>query len=158
MTDTTEPPILPEVITFGALRDTVIEAVGFDLGHPYVEDCWLPVLGPTAVLLLRHVGRHVTPEAPYPVLSLELAHALGLSGDRISLAVLARTLGRIERYGFGRWLTWTGGARTFGVYVAVPPLPARRWRRVPAMAQAAHARHLQERTAALAHEAAVAHP
>lgn len=30
-----------------------IRQVGFSLDHPYVEQCWTPVLGPTSVLLLR---------------------------------------------------------------------------------------------------------
>lgn len=31
---------------------------GFPLLHPYIEQVWLPLIGPSSVLLLRHVGRH----------------------------------------------------------------------------------------------------
>jgi hypothetical protein len=150
----------PGPIIFTALRDPVIEAVGFYPTHRYVEECWLPLLGPTAVLLLRHVGYVLGPEAPYTITVDELRRVLGLgSQQKVRLA-----LNRLEKLGLGKWLWHDGrnpnvpGCSCFGLWLAVPPLTTYRVRRLPDTAVRAHRHHTERSTAALGNAAAVAHP
>ena len=68
-------------------------------GH-YVERFWLPVLGPTATLLLRRIATDHTPSSPHHHRYLsfpldELAAGLGLGSGT---AKLRRTLHRLVRY------------------------------------------------------------
>ncbi len=48
--------LLRPEITVKPWVDPVVEAHGFSPRSPYVETCWLPVLGPTATWLYRRLG------------------------------------------------------------------------------------------------------
>ena len=64
-----------------AWDDPVVESSGFDALSPYVELFWLPVLGPSATLLLRRLatGLRAKPEG-FDLQLDEAAQALGLGG------------------------------------------------------------------------------
>lgn len=141
-------------IAFLALRDDTVEHVGFAPTHRYVEDCWLPFIGATATLLLRHVGHRLGPDEPLRYDQRELAHVLGVRSPSKVRAALTR----LERHHLGKWLSEPGPECLYGMWLAVPPLVWWRSRRLPATALAAHRHWTDERTAALAHAAAVAHP
>lgn len=66
----------------------------------YVEYCWLPVLGPSTAWLYRHLAQTVTTHPKgvlVDLLELALDHGLGHSTGRHG--VLARSLGRMVRFG-----------------------------------------------------------
>ena len=47
---------MPATLTIQPWPDPVIDTVGHDPRSAYVETFWLPTLGPTALLLLRHLA------------------------------------------------------------------------------------------------------
>lgn len=67
---------------------------------PYVEYCWLPVLGPSTTWLYRHLGQLVTAHPRGVLVDLEelaLDHGLGHTTGRNG--PLTRSLGRLVRFG-----------------------------------------------------------
>jgi hypothetical protein len=47
---------MPTTLTIRPWTDPVIDTLGYDPRSRYVETFWLPTLGPTALLLLRHLA------------------------------------------------------------------------------------------------------
>ena len=47
---------MPATLTIQPWPDPVIDTLGYDPRSRYVETFWLPTLGPTALLLLRHLA------------------------------------------------------------------------------------------------------
>ena len=70
------------------------EHVGAPVLGPYFETFWLPVAGPTAMVLQRHLVRNLPPgpDDAYIVDAEHLAPAMG-----VSVKVLMRTLDRMVR-------------------------------------------------------------
>lgn len=77
----------------------------FPLEHPYVEDFWMSILGPTAVAILRHVGRNEHTYAdPGTTLDIEeLSVSFGLKNSTGRWSPLVRTLDRLSHFGVGQW-------------------------------------------------------
>ena len=77
-----------------------VHRAGFGLDHPYIEQCWAPLLGPTSTLLLRrlpvlwHEHEHVEIEIG------ELARSLGLGASTGRHGSLQHTLDRLVRFRF----------------------------------------------------------
>jgi hypothetical protein len=135
-----------ETITVVPWPDAVIDAVGHHPCSPYVENFWLPVLGPSTTFLMRHL-----------VTSLEAA-ADG-DGFELPLAVTARRLGLGEKGGrHGPFLRSVARLvqfelaeldeadehTTLAVRRRVPPLNRRQVVRLPELLQAAHVRWQEE--------------
>lgn len=93
--------------------------VGHELRSDYVERYWLPTLGPTAYVVLRHCAARLDASPHGATTTLEaVAELVGVGSGRHQ--PLVRALRRLERFGFVR---------------AVGPLPALAVRRhLPAVA------------------------
>ena len=107
-----------------------VHRAGFPLEHPYVEQCWTPILGPSSVLLLRraaYLWREQTPAQVDPQRS-----------------PLARTIQRVVRFRFAQWSEPT----SLAIYSEVRPLRERELERVPEWCARQHevllTRHLDE--------------
>jgi hypothetical protein len=82
--------------------DAALDRVGFPLDHPYIENVWLPVLGPTSVLMLRRAGSLLAENPNGVRLDLmELSRSFGL-GPKPDVeevgrhAPIRRTLDRVR--------------------------------------------------------------
>ena len=84
------------------LVDPTLERVGFPLEHPYLEQVWLSVVGPTSVLALRHLGRQLEAHPEGVTVDLvDLSRTLGLQA-KDSVDLLLR-LGLLQREGRGKY-------------------------------------------------------
>jgi hypothetical protein len=97
--------------------DPVVESVGFDPRSPYVETCWLPILGPTATWLYRRLGSWVN-ESATVVDTTDLAVSLGLGEGLGRNSMLAKGVGRLAVFGAAEWR-----GDTYAVRRALAPLP-----------------------------------
>jgi hypothetical protein len=120
-----------------AWEDPVVESTGVDALGPYVEAFWLPVLGPSATLLLRRLaaGLRASPHG-YDLELEETARALGLGGVGGRRSPFRRAILRCARYGIARHQ----GLDRLAVRRWLTPLPERHLRRLPPSLQAQHLR------------------
>jgi len=69
---------------------------------PYCETFWLPIIGPTALLLIRQLTRHHENNPGQPIPTVHIAQSLGL-GQRIDRSSrLADIIARVEMFKFAR--------------------------------------------------------
>lgn len=115
--------------------DPVIDTLGHDPRGPYPERFWLPTLGPTALLLVRHIAYRFDRAPDGFTLDLaETSRCLGL-GERLGRnSPLARSLGRIIQFD----LAVQPDGETMAVRRNVPPINRRHVRRLPPSAQEEH--------------------
>ncbi len=107
-----------------------------DTRSRYAERCWLPLLGPSTLLLLRFATEtllHCPHGAPVPF--DDVASALGLGGRNGDGGPLRRTIARAEAFAMAR----SGANGTLSVRVTVPELSPRQLLRSPAAVRDAHA-------------------
>lgn len=104
-----------------------VHRAGFPLDHPYLEQCWSPILGPSSVLLLRHTAQLWRDSDPAVVDSADLAQQIGLGKGRGTHSPLGHTLSRIVRFRFAQW----SAPGVLDVYTEVRPLRERDLGRVP---------------------------
>jgi hypothetical protein len=115
--------------------DPVIDVLGHDPRSWYAETFWLPTLGPTSLLLLRHLADRFerTPDGiDLPV--AETAAALGLGAREGQHSPLMRTLHRLQQFD----LACADGDERVAVRRVLPPVHRRHVRRLPAALQAQH--------------------
>lgn len=113
--------------------------VGFELGHPYVEQVSAGIIGPTSVLLLRRLPLLWRQQEPARVQAGELARSLGLGSHTTSSpSRLWRTIERLRQFGFAR----QGPDGAVEVFAQVPALTPRQVARLPEWSQEAHHRLL----------------
>jgi hypothetical protein len=118
-----------------------VRQVGFDLDHPYVEQCSVTVVGPSCTLLLRRLPVLWREGEPAVVNPSDLSRSLGLSGNTTSSANrLWRTIERLTQFGFAK----RSPDASLEVYTQVAPLTPRALARVPDWSQRAHHRLLGE--------------
>jgi hypothetical protein len=130
----------------GAIRvlpwpDPVLDAIGHDPRSWYVETFWLPTLGPTALLLLRHLAdrfEHHPKGVDLPV--ADTAAALGLGPREGQQSPLIRSLTRLQQFE----LACSDGDATIAVRRTLPPVHRRHVRRLPTGLQARHAEWVEE--------------
>jgi hypothetical protein len=108
------------------------EGPTFGARSDYVEQCWLPLLGPSSVLLLRLLDTIVT-ETPTTMSLHELAQRIGISDS-----AARRTLLRLKNF---RHLALLNDG-SVGIRTQLPALAPGQVRRLPATAEAMHHRHL----------------
>jgi hypothetical protein len=126
---------MPSTVTITPWPDPVIDTLGFDPRSLYVETFWLPTLGPTSVLLLRHLAVRLDREPRGFELALaDTSQALGLGAREGSSSPLVRTLARLVQFD----LACDDGRGTYAVRRHVPPVNRRHVRRLPVALQAAH--------------------
>jgi hypothetical protein len=124
-----------ETIRILPWSDPVIDTLGHDPRSPYPERFWLPTLGPTALLLLRHLAyRFDRSPAGFSLDLAETSRCLGL-GERCGRSSpLARSLSRIVQFD----LAAQEDESTLAVRRHIPPVNLRHVRRLPPSAQAEH--------------------
>lgn len=126
---------------------TQIRNVSFDLEHPYVEQCWSAVIGPSSVLLLRRLPALWSAEVPAVVDAAESARSLGLGSSTSPTSHLHNTLGRLTYF---RLAERSPDGSGLDVYCQVPALSPRQLAQVPWMTREAHERIFDEHLRTLA--------
>jgi hypothetical protein len=124
-----------ETIRILPWSDPVVDTLGHDPRSPYPERFWLPTLGPTALLLLRHVA-HRFDRCPdgFTLDLAETSRCLGLGERQGRNSPVARSLARIVQFD----LAAHGEEGTLAVRRHVPPINRRHVRRLPPSAQEEH--------------------
>jgi hypothetical protein len=119
---------------------------------PYLEWCWLPVVGPSTVALVRHVA-DLTAESGEARLPLnDLSRLLGLGAADVPSRnnKLVRTLARAEQFGLAFTSPGVPGEQvTFGIHDHVALVPARLLERLPEVARQRHAAAVEAANEAL---------
>ena len=70
---------MPATLLIKPWHDPVLDTLGHDPRSRYVEQFWLPTLGPTALLLLRHLADRFDRDPDGIELTVvDTSHALGL--------------------------------------------------------------------------------
>jgi hypothetical protein len=85
--------------------DPVVEAEGYTPLHPYVEFFWLPILGPSATVLLWRLQFELRVEPDGCAVNLdELSRDLGLGTSESKHAPLPRAIARLVHFGLAKRL------------------------------------------------------
>ncbi len=120
---------LPDSVMVSALRDPVVEPIGYAPDSSEVTRLWTPLLGPAAVALYRSLAS-VTPSdpgtPPSSVATGAVARSLGLS-QRKARIVLSKAIHRLDYFDFV-----SAALPDVAVRLVAPPLPRRLVSRVPA--------------------------
>lgn len=90
---------------------------GFALHDPYLELCWMSVIGPSAAAFLRRMPLLWQSQAPARVPAGELASSLGID----SRPGIERTIRRLVQFGLAK----QPAALEVAVFTTVAPLPPR---------------------------------
>jgi hypothetical protein len=114
-------------------EDPVVEALGHDVRSLYAETFWLPVIGPSALWMLRRLSGLDGVEVGLTVLSREL----GLGASYARHAPVTRTVARLICFGLAAPVPWPEGDH-LAVRVALPPLTRRQLARLPDHLQLRH--------------------
>ncbi len=129
------PSSLQEYLRIVAWEDPVVEATGMDPRSSYVETFWLPVLGPSATWLVRHLadGLDAVPDG-FDLCLEDEARRLGLGGLGSRHSPFQRAILRCARYGLARHT----GPGTLAVRRRISPVPRRHVLRFPDSLRAEH--------------------
>jgi hypothetical protein len=129
---------VPTTLTIVPWPDPTIETLGHDPRSRYAETFWLPILGPTALLLLRHLAVRFD-ETPVGVelRVAETSQALGVGNREGSTSPILRTLARLEQFGLA---CADPLSPTIAVRRQLPPVTRRQLGRLPMATQHQHAR------------------
>lgn len=138
----------PEVIELHAVPHPVapVRQAGFALDHPYLEQCWSPVIGPTSTLLLRRCAWLWQEAEPARIATAELAAQLGLGKGTGSSSPLWHTVERIVRFRFATMDT----PGQLEIFTEVPPVMERHLDRLPPWCRRQHDRLLGQHLDGLA--------
>jgi hypothetical protein len=131
-----------------------VQRAGFPLDHPYVEQCWTSMLGPSGVLFLRRMPELWRQGTTVGVEVEALARSLGLGAAKGRRSAMWRTMDRLCNMRFAQW----GGEQELEVYTEVRPLTARQLERVPELVRDTHERLLGEHLDRLATPLATPQP
>lgn len=131
------------VLTFSPVHhpDPKVQRAGFDLRDPYVEQCWTPVVGPSATLLLRRFPTLWVERTPARLHAKELSRSLGIGEGTGPNSRLSATMDRLVRFGLARA---RGAGDDFEVYLEVNPLRPRQLARLPEWTRTTHEHLLAE--------------
>ena len=119
----------------------MVRVCGIEPTDPYLEWCWLPVVGPSTVALVRHVAdlTSSTGEAHVPLNDLGRQLGLGAVDVPSRNNKLVRTLGRAEQFGLAfTSMGVPGGSMTFGIHNELALVPTRLLQRLPELARQRH--------------------
>jgi hypothetical protein len=129
---------VPTTLTIVPWPEPVLDTLGHDPRSLYVETFWLPVLGPTALLLLRHLAtRFDQTPAGVELRVAETSQALGLGNRAGSSSPILRTLARLEQFEVA---CADPLSPTIAVRRHLPPVTRRQLGRLPMAVQRQHAR------------------
>jgi hypothetical protein len=136
---------MPAAFRIVPWSDPLLDTVGHDPRSLYAETFWLPVVGPTALLLLRHLaGRFDDSPSGVELPVAETSRALGIGNRDGSSSPIVRTLLRLEQFDLA---CSDPTAPTIAVRRNLPPLNRRHLRRLPSGVQARHAHWAEARLA-----------
>jgi hypothetical protein len=125
-----------ETIHIQPWPDPVIDTLGHDPRAPYPERFWLPTLGPTALLLLRHIAdRFDRCPHGFTLCLAETSRCLGLGERDGRSSPLARSLGRLVQFDLA---ANDDEGTALAVRRHVPPINRRHVRRLPPSLQDEH--------------------
>lgn len=127
---------MPATLLIRPWPDPIIDTLGHDPRSLYVETFWLPTLGPTALLLLRHLaGRFDERPEGVELTVATTSQALGLGHRDGNSSPILRTLTRLGQFD----LACDDGRGTVAVRRNLPPVNRRHIGRLPSDLQIAHA-------------------
>jgi hypothetical protein len=130
----------------------MVRACGIEPTDPYLEWCWLPVVGPSTVALVRHVADLTSPTGEARIPLSDLGRLLGLGAVDVPSRnnKLVRTLGRAEQFGLGfTSIGVPGESVTFGIHNELALVPFRLLERLPDVARQRHVVALEAANEAL---------
>lgn len=141
-------PSAPDLVGLEAVNilpwlDAAMDDVGFDARSEYAEAFWLPILGPSTLLLLRNIAQRF--EAEPDGLTLHIAataDALGIGSRAGRNSAFHRSINRIVTFGMAR----TIDDNTIAVRRMLPQLHSGQVRRLSASRRRKHDRFINERT------------
>ena len=120
---------MPATLLIKPWHDPVVDTLGHDPRSRYVEQFWLPTLGPTALLLLRHLADRFDRDPEGVELTVvDTSHALGLGQREGSASPIVRTLRRLTQFDLA---CEDPMSDTVAVRRNVPPVNTRHLRRLP---------------------------
>ena len=136
-----DPEIHDPLVIHAAVHPSApVERFGFPLDHPYVDQCLLPLLGPSSVTVLQRLPDLWKLAHPFETTFRDFGQALGLRPHN-----LARTFQRMTKFGFAA----QPAPGSLDVYARCAPLTDRMLARVPPWLQATHHRMLDDHLAEL---------
>jgi hypothetical protein len=135
-----QPAELAAELTVVRYPHQVTEGHTFCPDHPYPELVWLPLIGPSTLLLWRCLARAVLHAGDTPVTlpTVELLAGVGLGTALSSHAPGARTIARMIAFDLAQRADRHG--RLLAVRTAVYPVPQHRLDRLPRPAREYHRR------------------
>ena len=126
---------MPALVRITPWPDPVLDALGHDPRSWYAETFWLPTLGPTALLLLRHLADRFDEHPGGLTLPVaDTAAALGLGPRDGDQSPLVRSLHRLQQFE----LAHAHEPEVISVRRTLPPIHRRHVRRLPVAVQARH--------------------
>ncbi len=139
---------MPTTLTIVPWIDPIIDTIGHDPRSRYAETFWLPTLGPTSLLLLRHLADRFDQSFGSPrgieLRVTDASRALGVGDREGNTSPIVRTLGRLEQFDLARSEDREGW---IAVRRNLPPLARRHLQRLPLSLQALHRDWITERHA-----------
>lgn len=112
--------------------DPVVEAVGHDPRSGYAHEFWLPMLGPSAMLVTRKLlERLEAAGGPCQVDTAELALSVGLGAGAGRNSRIASTLGRLAGFGLAHIGRAADGTTAVVLRTAWAPLTRSQALRLP---------------------------
>ena len=122
---------MPALVRITPWPDPVLDALGHDPRSWYAETFWLPTLGPTALLLLRHLADRFEEQPGGLTLPIaDTAAALGLGPREGEQSPLVRSLKRLQQFE----LAMVNEPDAIAVRRTLPPIHRRHVRRLPVAA------------------------
>jgi hypothetical protein len=130
-----DTPEIPDTLHIVAWVDPVVDTLGYDPRSWYVEQFWLPVVGPTSAWFLRRIAAGLDDEPGGFELNLDdTARALGLGGREGRHSPFQRALHRCVSFKLAR----PHGPGALSVRRRLPPLTLQRLHRLPSTVQKLH--------------------
>ena len=125
-----------------AWEEPTIDRVGFEPRSEYVETFWLPIIGPSTLLLLRNIAHRFDYEPDGLTLNIDqTAKALGIGSRTGRNSAFHRSINRMVNFGMAR----TIDDDTLAVRRLVAPLHSGQVRRLSPSRRRLHERVLSER-------------
>ena len=119
----------------------MVRGSGITPTDPYLEWCWLPLVGPSTVALVRHVAELTSTSGEARIPLADLGRLLGLGAVDVPSRnnKLVRTLARAEQFGLAFTSLGVPGEQvTFGIHEQLALVPARLLERLPDIARQRH--------------------
>ena len=114
---------------------------GWPIGSTFVEEFWLPILGPSSVALLRRFDRHADSYRRATSINLaEVAVSIGLGDSITKHSPIIRTLDRLVRFDAARWADRDDQVGELVIYTHLFAVPTRLLSQLPERLRADHHR------------------